>query len=163
MVRTGSAAWIPVTLLILGGCKDKPVPQKAPRAAAEFLAELPAAANLAEQLAAEAAGRPTNTPKAEAIFEALAKAGVAPIEPRQFLGRTVYAMYCFGGTTAKASAVTVCEYLSPEAALAGVQHAKEQFASVPNRIFSVNQKTVLTVAGADASEAAKAVEIFSGL
>ena len=172
MVRTATGLWIAVGLLILAGCKDKaPVPGKIEakqEVKADPAANLPVAGNLGEQLITEAASRPKDAIKAEAVFEALGKNGIAVNSVKQFMGRTVLANYCSGGLTALVTSVTVCEYATEAAAKAGLEQSAKQFASIRMRTLTQNKLTVLTlVRESDApekkAEAEKAIEIFKNL
>lgn len=172
MVRTIPLSWMCVATVFLWGCKDKPkVAEKTEIkqvVAADYLAALPVGGNLAEQLQLEAAARPKGAITAEAVIEALGKAQIPLSNNKQFIGRAVLATYCFGGITAAATSVTVCEYPSADAAKAGLEQSQTQFAALPNRTLTQNKRTVLTLMrGVDSpatkAEAAKAVEVFSKL
>ena len=121
MVRTNSPLWICAAMLFLQGCKDKPkdaaIPAQKQEVAVDYAAQLPVAGNMAEQLQVEAAARPKDAIKVEAVLEALGKADVAVGNTKQFIARTVLATYCFGGSTAKGNSVTLCEYASVDAAI----------------------------------------------
>ncbi len=168
MLRTLTSVWMCAVVLFFGGCKDKPKPEVTEKKRAAPLAGLPMAANIAEQLQGEAAARPKEALRTETVIEALAKAQIALTDNKQFIARTVLANYCFGGTTAQATAVTVCEYSSVEAAKEGLEHSQKQFVGIPNRTLTQNKQTVLTlVRGMDTpqtkAEAEKAIEVFSKL
>ncbi len=172
MVRISPPVWMCVAIVFVWGCKDKPkVDQNPPQkqsVAVDYLAPLPVAGNLAEQLTVEAAARSKDGIKVEAVIEALAKAEIVLGNTKQFIGRTVLATYCFGGSTAKGMSVTICEYSSPEAARAGRDHSLSQFASIPLRTLTLNKGTVLTVVrNGDApemtAEADKVIDVFNHL
>jgi hypothetical protein len=172
MVRTSPSVWICVAIVFFWGCKEKPrseanPPQKQ-AVVVDYAAQLPVAGNLAEQLTVEAAARPKDAVKVETVLEALAKADIPVGNTRQFIGRTVFATYCFGGASAKSTTVTVCEYASADAAKAGLEHSQTQFASIPFRTLTQNKLTVLTlVRNADSPETKaemdKAIEVFTKL
>ena len=172
MVRTVCPLWICAAMLFLQGCKDKPKPDSIPtqkqEVAVDYAAHLPVAGNMAEQLQVEAAARPKEAIKVEAVLDALGKADVAVGSTKQFIGRPVLANYCFGGSTAKGNSVTVCEYASVDAAKAGLEHSQKQFGTIANRTLTQNKLTVMTLVGGSESaetkaEAAKAIEVFTRL
>lgn len=90
--------------------------------------------------------RPPTRISAERVLDALERAGVGVRERRQFLGATVRAAYCAGGTTADDIAISVCEYKTPAAALAGKQLMDKRFAVMDaNAHRVVRDRTVLSV------------------
>lgn len=104
---------------------------------------------LFERLAMEAAERPTDTPRAEAVLEALSAAGVSVVGARQYLAATVDASYCVGGQTAAGLHVAICEYPGAGEAAAGRLASLERFRDVaPGREIIVNRKTTLTLSNA---------------
>lgn len=124
--------------------------------------------DLAQQLQVEAGSRPPDALKAEAVLDALTKEGLPIGDRKQFVARTVLAKYCYGGMTAKATTVTVCEYADAAAATKGLQHSEKQFAAIPNRTLTQNKGTVLTLVRGLANDetkadADKAIAIFSKL
>jgi len=172
MVRTASRLWIGVGLLILTGCKDKPATPPKIEANQEVKADpaanLPVAGNLAEQLTTEAAARSKDGLKVEAVLDALAKGGVTVTDTRQYIGRTVFATYCFGGITSKVIALTVCEYGTEDAVKSALERSEKLYGVSPLRTMTVNKLTVLSlVRPTDAEEgkveADKAIQIFSKL
>lgn len=173
MVRNIPLTWMCLATVFLWSCKDKPkVPDNPQRpavvAAVDPAAGLPVAGNIAEQLQVESAARSKDGLKVEAVVEALGKADVPISNTMQYVARTVLATYCFGGVTGKATAVSICEYPTPEAAKAGMEFSTKQFGSIPNRILAVNKTAMLTLArGTDSpeskAEAEKAIEAFTKL
>jgi hypothetical protein len=172
MVRNCPPLWICAATVFLWSCKDKPIeaanPAPKPVIAVDYAAGLPVAGNLAEQLQVESASRPKDALTAEAVLEALVKAEIPVGNTKQGIGRTVLANYCFGGSTARNTQVVICEYGSPEAAIAGREHSLKHFAAITNRTLTLNKRTVLTLVGAGESpetkaEMQKAAEVFSKL
>jgi Tfp pilus assembly protein PilV len=172
MVRTGPPLWICVTAVFLWGCKDQPAPAVKVVAKQEvkvdYAAQLPVGGNMAEQLQVESAARPQDALKAESVIEALSKSEISVGNGKQFIARPVLATYCFGGTTPKATSVTICEYASVDAAKAGLEHSQKQFGSIPHRSLTQNKQTVMTlVRDVDSpetkAEADKAIEVFGKL
>lgn len=103
-------------------------------------------APLIARLRYEQIHRPPARISAERVLDALERAGVGVRERRQFLGATVRAAYCAGGTTVDDVAISVCEYRTPEAALAGKQLMDKRFAAMsPNAHRVIRDRTVLSV------------------
>lgn len=165
-------------MLLLSACKDK---DKAPETTGEKAApakpaeppadpapQLPVAGDLAQQLSVETAARKPDALKAETVIEALNKAQVPVGGVKQFMGRTVLALYCSGGATNHSTSVTVCEYADEAAAKAGLAHSEKQFGAIPMRVLKQNKASVLTLVRATdtpetKAEVDKAVEVFSKL
>ncbi len=171
--------------LALAGCKKASsakaegaaTDQPAHVAAVETLDRLaetdPAAASsmksIAGRLQFEVEHRPAGTIKAEAVFAALAKAGLPLTDgPRQYVGLVTGADYCVGGQTADGLGVAVCEYPSAEKAVAGKANVKMRFAQLnPVRDIVVRGATTLTLTARPdsplASSKRTATEAFSTL
>jgi hypothetical protein len=126
-------------------------------------------ATLKPRLEAEAKSRPTGTPRAEDVFEALKKAGIESTPAQQVLGAMVHAVYCVSTATPDgALGISICEYASEGAAEEGKTFSLETFKTFQNRSIARNKKTTLTlqrVLPGDAVDRAakKATEIFSAL
>lgn len=171
MVRTVPLVWICAAAVFLSGCPEKTKPvevvEQKPAPKADPTAGLPLGGNLAEQLQLEAAARPKEAITAEAVLDALVKAEIRVDNTRQFIARTVLANYCFGGSTAKATTVTVCEYASVEAAKAGLEHSQSRAGPSSTRSLTQNKQTVMSLVRVDSpetkAEADKAIEIFTKL
>jgi hypothetical protein len=96
------------------------------------------------------------------VLDAIDAAGLPVLQRRQFLGVTVHASYCAGGTTRAGLAVSVCEYPSADAAAAGKAYADRQFAALTDAQRATRGNALLTVVG-DQSTAARALHAFSTL
>lgn len=110
-----------MTLLFfsVGGCKCAEAQRK------EDLDRLPqASGSLQDQLAAEAAGRPPETPTLEALMASLTKEGVAFGAPRQVYGKKLLASYCGAVDSLDGMIITVCEYPSAGQATRGEAEGK---------------------------------------
>jgi hypothetical protein len=155
-----------VVLSIVGfaGCKcaeSNPAAQRT-----EDLAKLPqGAGSLQDQLAAEAAGRPTGTPTLEALTAAV-KDSVSVGMPRQVLGQKMLASYCASVDSSDGMLVTICEYPSPEQAKRGETESNLLFSKLVGHQSRVNKKSVLhLVARSDTppEHVAKVLSAFEGL
>lgn len=145
---------------------ETPPEKSAPKA--DPAAALPLAGDLGQQLVAEAAARKPDALKSEAVVEAMTAAKIPVTNVKQFLGRTVLALYCSGGMTAHNTSVTVCEYADAEAAKVGLAHSEKQFAAIPMRTLTQNKASVLTLVRATdtpetKAEADAAIAVFSKL
>ena len=102
---------------------------------------------IAGRLQFEAEHRPATGIKAEAVFAALAQAGVPVTDgPRQYVGSLVGAEYCVGGQTADGLGVSICEYASADKAAAGKALVEKRFAQLtPFRDIIVRGATTLTL------------------
>ena len=174
MVRTSPLIWICGALLCVSACQEKAkAPETtgekpAPARGADPAANLPVGGDLMQQLVIEKASRKADAVKAETVIEALNKGGVPVDSVKQFMGRTVLALYCSGGATGHSTSVTVCEYADAEAAKAGLAHSEKQFGTIPLRTLTQNKASVLTLVRATdtpetKAEADKAIEIFTKL
>lgn len=102
---------------------------------------------IVERLAWEAQNRPQGGGiRAEEAFDALERAGLVVGGRRQYLGITMRASYCAGGTTADGVAVSICEYPSKQAADAGKTFVDAQFSAMtPRARRVVHRHALLTV------------------
>ena len=103
----------------------------------------------------EAAARPTGTIRAEDAIAAFRKDGIQVDEVKQHLGRPYGARYCVGATSGNVVALSVCEYVDPEAAKSGA--ATSEKIPLPNREIRINQATSLTVRDLEKSPTADAL------
>ena len=100
----------------------------------------------------EAQNRPHQGVAAERVFEALARADLGVVNPRQYLAATMSASYCAGGATRAGLIVSGCEYGSAAAARAGKQFMDERFAAMtPHARRIVHGGTLLTIAHASSA------------
>jgi hypothetical protein len=167
MQKALTVAW----LLGMAACSREHAPpaQPSPKPVAAERVSAPVGMNtLAGTLRDEAAHRPDGATRAEDVFAALATAGVTVSSPRQYLGLTARAEYCAGGTTADGLAVAVCEYASPEAALAGRAFVEDRYAVMNSyRAIHVRGATTLTLTTAPerplADTARRATTAFESL
>jgi hypothetical protein len=155
-----------VVLSIVGftGCKcaeSNPAVQRT-----EDLAQLPqGSGSLQDQLAAEAAGRPTGTPTLEALTGAL-KQTISFGALRQVYGQKMLASYCASVDSADGLLVTICEYPSPEQAKRGETESNLLFSKLAGHQSRVSKKSVLhLVARSDTppEHVAKVLSTFDGL
>ena len=100
---------------------------------------------LGDRLEVERDRKVEGTPKAEDVYAAFEKAGLALSEKKQHVARVFGAQYCLGAKGAGDTAFSVCEYDSPENAATGRETSKKAFEVVPNRELVLNKKTILTV------------------
>ncbi len=120
-------------------------------------------ATLFTRMADEADDRPGGKPTVEQVLAALTAGGLALEPGRQVLAVTVKAAYCWqSGTTDQALGISVCEYDTPEAARAGVEHVRAMGAQFGPRTLLVNGATLLVLSGPDA-RVAQAKKAFEGL
>jgi hypothetical protein len=126
--------------------------------------------NLAQRLAAEAAGRPSASasssaagPRVEDVATALRRAGVAVTPPSQVLARTIGARYCAATSTPAGLAVAVCEFADEAGAERGLAYSHRTFDRlIPGRTLLRNRSTVLTLSGgASAALAADTTRVSS--
>ncbi|HEU0033855.1 MAG TPA: hypothetical protein VFQ53_24675 [Kofleriaceae bacterium] len=134
------------------GTSDVPAsPATAPGAApvASTTKTVPPSQNvqlLVGRLQQEAANRPAVALPAERVFEALGRAGLALPQTRQYVGLTMQASYCAGGTTADHVVVAACEYPTQAAAQAGLDHMNHVFGTAaPHAQRVVHATTVVTI------------------
>lgn len=180
-------------LLGLTSCKKEPAPAPAPPAPVTAPASAPTPSpalaapapkpmppntgappehrgpplGLGQRLAEEARSRPSGTPRAEAVLDAIEKSGIAIGKRQQYLAVVVGAKYCLGGNTPSRLAVSVCEYGSAEGAARGRELAMARFKAV-EKVIHVNAKTTLTLSRMGAlpeaeGEAKRIGELFATL
>lgn len=101
-----------------------------------------AAGALPDQLAAEAAARPSGTPTLESV---MAASGVSFGPPRQIWGVKQLAIYCAGADSTDGMIVTVCEYPSEAQAGRGEKEANIIQGKLPLHQSRVHKKSVLHV------------------
>jgi hypothetical protein len=106
---------------------------------------LPAAAvAFGGRFEAEAAHRPTGTPRAEDMFAAIEKKGIPLHNVQQFMGAPVGAKFCAGADTDKKVFLSVCEYADPKAATEGKAMSEKVFAAIARKLY-VNKASLLTI------------------
>jgi hypothetical protein len=151
MARTSLALFLISSLsTFASACADRaPAPVAAPAASPPLAAGTPAnfaRASIMERLTREAQSRPATAPRAEAVEQALAAAGLPLSRWKQVLGSPIGARFCMAGQTVAGSVVAVCEFGSPAEASAGVAYSHRTFdALIPNRSLVQRGQTVLTV------------------
>ncbi len=101
------------------------------------------------------------------MLDALHEADIPVLGRRQYLGLTVGASYCLGGATDDGIAIAVCEYASPEAAVAGKSFMESRFAVMtPTAKRAVRGATVITVVDAHeprSRRVERALEVFAAI
>ncbi len=97
-----------------------------------------------ERFAAEAAKRPSGTPRVEDVLAAIKSAGIAPHDVQQHLGSPFGAQYCMGLKAGKDVHASVCEYKDAKTA-ADNRVASVRDLNIPNRNIYQNGATTLTV------------------
>ncbi len=108
-------------------------------------------------LADERAARPGGTPTAEAVFEAMKKAGVPTSGESQVLGKTLGAAFCENARTAQGTVLSVCEFKDAATLAKGMEYSTKTFAkALPNRRLFANRSTLLTVNPSENSDSAHA-------
>jgi len=164
-------AFCAALLAAAAACSNAPRVEPSPTAIAPTAAEPPAPASrdssdalqtLAGRLRDEAEHRPGAGPRAEDVFAALSRGGIAIGSPRQYLGMTVKARYCAGGATADGLAVAVCEYASADDAASGKRFVEERYAGITDRAIHLRGATTLTLTG-EPGDARRAAAIFESL
>jgi hypothetical protein len=100
---------------------------------------------LAERLRLEAAGRPSDTPKAEDVLAAVTKAGVPLDAQAQHLASPIGARFCIGAKSPQNVAMSACEYADDAAAAAGRDASVKAFAKIEHRDILLNKRTTLTI------------------
>jgi hypothetical protein len=159
-----------VCVLLAASCKpNAPAPassRTAPVAAAtpsdQPTMEREGNQGMTDELAREAGQRPSDTPTAEAVLDALEKNGIHIERRRQVPARPVEASYCVTGLLAGGASASVCEYPDAEAAARGKQVSMDKLKMMPRHEIFVNKKTTLAVMGPD-DLAEKIQTIFAGL
>ena len=118
--------------------------------------------SLAERMQYEASHRPGAKVDADVVLDALERAGIQLHKRRQYLGATMHASYCAGGTSAEGVAVSVCEYANHDTAMAAKQFIDKQYAAI-DAMRVVQGQTLLVVARARPQVAELAVHTFNAL
>ena len=91
----------------------------------------------------EANSRPSGTLRAEDALDAFRHAGLELHDQRQHLGRPYNARYCVGAKSGPDIALSVCEYIDPDAARSGAEASRK--IALAHREIRLNQATSLTV------------------
>ncbi len=184
---------LPLAAMLLFGCakaKTEPAPAassstnastnaaRAPEAQVAPVAPSPSGAvgsagrvllTVEDRLLSERDRKTEGTPRAEDVYVALEKGGVALTDKKQHVATIYSALYCLGAKGPGGTAYSVCEYASAEELKKGRDSSAKFFESVPNRELVANKKTLLTVrqppVKTPESEAVakKSVELFSKL
>jgi hypothetical protein len=86
----------------------------------------------------------------EKVFDSLAQQGIELTNKHQVLARVAAASYCVLGVTKDTVAISVCEYPSHDAAVAGAKLLDTRYAKlVPDAKREINDTTLVTVANAE--------------
>lgn len=113
--------------------------------------DLAGLSTLPTTLATEASSRPNAKVTADKVYAALDAKGIKMVQHHQVLASIAGASYCELGATADTIAVSVCEYQTHDAALAGKKLMTERFGKlVPDAVREVNGSTLVTIANASA-------------
>ncbi len=173
-------ATLAVALLALSSCgreeRSRTASQSAPTASSAA-ASTTAASNrrrssgregIAEQLATEAATRPSGTVTVEDMVAALETTGDPAVHEQQVLASPIDARYCAVLETRSGLVLSLCEFESPAAARTGLDVSRSRFDRlIPGRRFALNGSTLMTVtphqgeAATDPSGSAR--ELFAAL
>ena len=121
--------------------------QPAAATGAKELAPARDVAPLFARMRYEAEHRPSAQLPVERVFDALDKAGIAVGERTQYAGVTMKASYCAGGHTSDGLVVSLCEYPTHEAAIAGKSYMDKSF-PLASAKREVRDSTVMTAVGA---------------
>lgn len=103
----------------------------------------------------EASSRPAGPVKTEDVLDAFRKEGIQLDTVRQHLARPYGARYCVGAMVGTAIALSVCEYVDPQAATDGRASALK--IPLANREVQINTATTLTVREVEKTPDADAV------
>ena len=103
----------------------------------------------------EAEARPSGTIRTEDAFAAFRRDGIELTEVKQHLARPYGARYCVGALSSGLVAMSVCEYISPDAAKTGTEVSRK--IPLANREIRINQATSLTVRELEKTPAADAL------
>lgn len=123
---------------------------------------------LAERLAREAAVRPRDVLRTEALIDALAMRGVNVAPPRQVLASPVGALYCEAAVSERGLALSLCAYPDAGELVKGSARSRALFDRlIPGRTLIARGKTLLTLAPTPTpvavQEAAIADQLFAQL
>jgi hypothetical protein len=165
-----------VAVLSVVACRgNAPAPTAAPAPAPEAIAA-PAAApvvangsikpatdvrSLLGRLQYEAQHRPTTAVNADHVLDVIDQAGLKLERRRQYLGSTVKAAYCIGGTTSDGVAVSACEYPTPAAAAEGLAYMNGALKNTQLAKREQHASTVLSIANHDARSDGLVHEAFN--
>lgn len=125
-----------------------------------------AAGSLQDQLAAEAASRPAETPTVDALVASLTREGIAFGALRQVYGKKLLATYCGSVDSTDGMIITVCEYPSADQATRGEAEGKLFGALTPGFQSRVKKKSVLMLVSRSTTppeNVAKVLSTFDGL
>ena len=118
---------------------------------------------LVRHLETEARSRPPSGITAEQVFDALERAGMSITARKQYLGASMQASYCAGGSM-EGIALSVCEYPSMAAAELGKRFMDERFGKLtPHASREVHGNAVLTIGDKRGDVTSRAVAVFKGL
>jgi hypothetical protein len=162
MIKLGTFA----LALSLGACRGNPsapAPTTAPEAAptigvAPVAVEAPDThalqpatdtRSLVGRMNYEATHRPQVAITADKVLDVAIAAGLKLDSRKQYLGVTMKAAYCVGGTTADGIAVSACEFPTPESAVAGLAFMNEAFKNLNVGQRVAHSTTVLSIVGHD--------------
>lgn len=148
-------AALTVALVVVSGCGREERPTTARGAAPRAAPAVSASRSISEQLAAEAASRPSGTVTVEEVVAALQAFGDPVLDQRQVLATPVDARYCALLDTRSGLVLSVCEFESPPAAQSGLDVSRSRFDRlIPGRRFALNGSTLLTVTPGEGGETA---------
>lgn len=149
-----------IAICLAASCRKSTPPQPTPQpAAAEPIAadklgtpgsqDLAPLAQLPSRLDGEAKARPHVKVTPEHLFSALDQKGIKLVNQHQVLAAAAAASYCSLGVTKDTIAIAVCEYPSPDEAVAGMKMMNSRYAKlVPDAVREVNGNTLVTIANA---------------
>ena len=174
-------ATLAVALLALSSCgreeRSRTASQSAPTASSAAASTTAASKSkgvaasregIGEQLATEAATRPSGTVTVEDMVAALELTGDPAVHEQQVLASPIDARYCAVLETRSGLVLSLCEFESPAAARTGLDVSRSRFDRlIPGRRFALNGSTLMTVtphqgeAATDPSGSAR--ELFAAL
>ena len=133
-----------ITCAILG-CRKRPA-----KPAAEVPAMAPAPAphvdeGLLAELSRQAAARPGSRPTVEDALGALEAAGMRVARRQQVLATPIGARYCVAAVTTGGLNMSICEFATAAAALAGRERSRLVWRAISGRTLLVNGSTLLTL------------------
>lgn len=103
-------------------------------------------ATMFARLKDEAEHRPSGTPMAEAVLDALEAAGVPTLDGQQVLAAIANAKYCWQSQTQDgALGFSICEFESEAARAKGEEIMRAGFGSFGPRSFLINGRTMMTI------------------
>ncbi|MFT3697076.1 MAG: hypothetical protein QM831_28295 [Kofleriaceae bacterium] len=128
--------------------------------------DLAGLSNLPATLQTEKDSRPGAKVTADKVYAALDAKGIKMVSHHQVLASIAGAQYCELGATADTIAVSVCEYATHDAAVAGRKMMNERYSKlVPDAVREVNGSTLVTIANASrhADTRAQMIQTFQQL